>query len=136
MSDFKWWLDAARTTEFVGTLDIESWADGTTPDQDFVLYLGSNEAGTDLVTITNPAVDQINFSIADNTPAAGPEVADIKLALSNAGLDAAVAGAALDVGLSLAVNVSLAVHIRVSSPALAKAEYLHLSITDNGLKQT
>ena len=66
---------------------------------------------------SNPGVDLIICSLVDASPGAGVEVANIKLALSAAGLDTAVAGDPMNVGTTVqpgSVNAA-AVHFRYSS---------------------
>ena len=134
---FKLWTDAGLTTEFAGPLVNDQDADGSTADQDYVLYIGSNDAAKTMQTKVNPGIDQISLSIADTAPAAGPEVSHVKLALTNAALDAAVAGDPLNLGLTIAGGVvnAVPVHIRISAPIMPGGEYNHLSISDNGTEE-
>jgi len=134
---FKLYQDAGLTTEFVGPLVNTQDADGTTAAQDYQLFIGSTVAGKTMRTKVNPGVDNITLNISDNTPANGPEATDIKLATTLIGLDSAVAGDPLLLGVTIASGVpnAVAIFIRITAPAMVSATYNHLSIADNGTEE-
>lgn len=136
---FKLHVDAALTTPFINPLITTKDADGSSPDSDYVLYLGSVEILKTMQTKVNPGVDPIILSILDTVPAPGdgPEPTDIKLALSNAGLTAAVAGDPLSLGTTISggVGAAIEIHIRISGPVMPSGTYNEISISDNGTEE-
>jgi len=79
--------------------------------------------------------------LVDNNPdpGNGPEVTDVKLATSNAGLAAAVAGASLNIGLTIAGGAGsrVEIHMRQKTPSGAGGvTYNQLSITTNPVRET
>lgn len=72
------------------------------PDEDMVL-----EANSD------PGIDPITVSIVDSAPGGGVEASHIKLALSEAGLASATAGASLSLGASIDSGAANAVKVWV-----------------------
>ena len=114
------YTDAACTTPFGGTLSFVHYSDFRDNPQDRVLYFADVErdpvdnGSYNLIKIGG---GNINLSLVDITPGSGHEVAEFKLATTTAGLDTAIAGAALSVGASLTSGVSgrQEVHIRVTN---------------------
>lgn len=101
MADFKLYTNAALTVEFVGPLTSTQNSDGSTGRQDFQFWLGSTVAGKTLQADSNPGVDQIALSVLDAAASTGHAATEIKLALTQAGLDSAVGGASLNLGTTI-----------------------------------
>ena len=119
LEKFKIYTDALLTQPLAGNLIYVHNSDGSTGNVDKVLYIGSVDAGFSLKTTANPDIDAIVLTLADNDVNANtPKVLDIKLSLNQAGLDAATAGAALNIGTSIAGGAAnaIAVYIRSSEP--------------------
>lgn len=135
LADFKIYTDAGLTTELSGNIGMVHNNDGSTGNVDRVYYFGSTNAAKSLQTFVNGGVDQINVALADSNVAAGtPEVTDIKLATTLLGLDSAIAGAALDLGVSIVGGIAnaVALYVRYSKPAGAGIE---LSFETNNLEE-
>ena len=135
---FKLYTDSALTSEFSGTLQTTHNTTGSTGRVDSVLYLGSVAASKTLEADSDPGVDQITLTVADTTPASGHEVAEVKLALSQAGLDGATGGAALNLGLSVLSGVpgALPVWIGIEAAYLTVGVSTELSIDTNVLRES
>ncbi len=84
-------------------------ADGSLPPIDRQFWLGSVAVGTKFRTLVNPGVDHITLTPVDLDGGAGNPNTSIKLAWSQLGLDAAIGGAALDVGVEILSGVGNAV---------------------------
>lgn len=114
---FKFYKDAALSQEYVSGVD--ELGPVSSPPTDFVVYLGSTDATRKLQAKTNPGVDPVQVTIADADIGNDLEASDIKLATTNAGLAAAVAGDPLD--LPHTINGGAAnheeVHVRVAFAA-------------------
>jgi len=136
---WKFHSDSGLTAELVGSLAINQRQDGTTGDVDGVIYLGSIEEGKTLQADSDPGVDQIVVSIADSNvdPGNSPEITDIKLSTSNAGLASAVAGDPLNVGLTLTSGVGnkVEVHYRIITPTAPTGTYAELSLNTNPVRE-
>ena len=117
---FKIYTDAAMTTEQVGNLVATQNADGSTPAVEFQLWIGSlGSAGGDtadrkIQAESDPGVDPINLTVVDAAPGGGHEVAEVKLALLQAGLAGATGGAALNLGTTLTSSTASPVEFWVS----------------------
>ena len=121
------YLDAGLTTPLSGDIKFSHNNDGSTGDVDKVVYIGSTNSAKILQTVVNPGVDQITLTINDSDAGAGtPKPADVKLALTAAGLDSAVAGDPLNIGVSVAGGVAGAVAIYIRG---TKADGAGLDIT-------
>ena len=135
---WKFYTDSGLTTELAGNLVIAQNQDGSTGDIDGVLYFGSTEVSKTLQADSNPGVDQISISITDSDPNPGttPEATDLKLATSNGGLAGAVAGAALDLGVTLTSGVgnAVAVYYRQATPTAPVGNYTELGLTTTLLR--
>jgi hypothetical protein len=136
----KFYTDSGLTTELTGNLIINQNQDGSTGDVDGVLYLGSVASSKTFQADSNPGVDQIAVSIADSNVAIGtsPETTDIKLATSNGGLTAAVAGDPLNLGLTLTSGVGnqVEVHYRMITPTAPIGTFTELSLNTNTVRET
>lgn len=68
---------------------------------DGVFYVGLTDSANKLQADSNPGVDQIAVSITDAVGGSGVAAADIKLALTQGGLDGATGGASLNIGTTI-----------------------------------
>lgn len=82
-----------------------------------------------------PAVDdQITLQVVDAAAGSGYPASAVRLALSEVGLDTAVAGASLDIAESIAAGERVEVWIEVASAAPAAPNaYVDLSLRTNDL---
>ncbi|PLX49106.1 MAG: hypothetical protein C0613_08265 [Desulfobulbaceae bacterium] len=119
-------------------LVTEHNADGSTGAVDVQLFFGSDDDTKNAEADSNPGVDQIELSIVDGDGANGHEPTVMALALSQAGLDAAVPGAPVDLGTSVAGGVAAAipVWVRVTEGVQEVANWADLSLQTNQLKIT
>lgn len=138
-ASLKLYTDPALANELIGNITISQNTDGSTGDVDGVIYLGSVETSKTFQAASDPGADQITVSIVDSnvSPGLTPEATDIKLATSNAGLDAAVAGDPLNIGTTLISGVGnqVAIHYRVITPTAASGSYTELSLSTNPIHQ-
>lgn len=74
---------------------------GSPTTQDFTIYFGSTTSTLKVEANSDPGNDQITLSVVDADPGNGHEAAEIKLALTEGGLDTATGGADLDLGTSI-----------------------------------
>lgn len=95
---FKFYADAALTTELTQVL-----ADSIS--HEFPVYFGSVAADKQVQASSDPGVDQITVTPADANPGTGHEVAEVKFALLQGDLDAATAGAGVNLGVTIASGV-------------------------------
>ncbi len=65
---FKLYQDSELKKPYGDTLSVTHNSDLSDNDQDFVLYLGSNETDVQLQSNINPGIDDIVFSPVDNIP--------------------------------------------------------------------
>jgi hypothetical protein len=139
MSIFKLYHDAGLTNpvEAGDPLVTEHNADGSTGNVDTHLYFGSDDATKQAQASSNPGVDQIALSIAD-TAANGHANTVMKLATSQAALDAAVAGAALNLGVTVPGGAAnkVDVWVRVNEGAQSVTNWSDLELQTNELKVT
>lgn len=119
----------AGLTAPLAALQFLAQAD-TAAQLDRVIYLGSPATGKKIQAAANPGVAVIELSVADADAAAGLAPANVKLALSAANLETAVAGAPLALGAEILAGAasSLAVHVRLAAGALAAGNYADLSL--------
>ena len=111
---FNLFKDSGLTQPFVPGTDFIGPV--TSPPEDHVLYLGSNETANKVEANSNPGVDQIVVSIVDADPGNDLETTDVQLATTNGGLAGATGGASLNLGTVINGGVGNAqeIHIRVS----------------------
>ncbi|AZZ92741.1 hypothetical protein EUZ85_19245 [Hahella sp. KA22] len=133
----KAYADAALTTE-LSQLSVNQKADGSTGPVDVVFYLGSVASNSIFEATSDPGVDDIVLSIADANPGLGHEASEVKLALSSAGLDTAVAGAPLSIGSSVSSGVpnAIPVHCRIEDTTGTVGLSTELSLQTNELQET
>ena len=128
-------LDPGLTTPLSGNIKFSHNNDGSTGDVDKVIYIGSTNSNKILQTVVNPGVDQIVLTINDADAGAGtPKPADVKLALTAAGLDSAGAGNSLNIGVSVAGGVAGAVPVYIRG-SKADGAGLDLTIDTNNVKE-
>lgn len=86
-------------------------------------------------TQLTPGVDQIQIKPVDSDSGSGHETTEIKLALSEADLDTAVAGAALDLGTTLTSGASgvVVIYIGVTNAVTTVGNSTELGIMWRGL---
>lgn len=132
MSQFNFYLDSSLTS--LAAISLVQLADVSPDPVDGIVYLGSPSSDWQLQMSTDPGVDPIEVYPNDADPLSGPSATIIKLALSNGGLDSAVAGEPLELPHTIAGGIgnAVAIHYRISPPLLAKGSYtdLRLSIFD------
>ncbi|PHS70540.1 MAG: hypothetical protein COB22_07900 [Cycloclasticus sp.] len=137
---FDIYTDTNLTQVFVPPINFEHNSDGSTGDLDAVLYIGDPNSGGQLQAASNPGVDQIVATLGDSNvnPGNTPETVDVKLATSNGGLTAAVAGDPLNLGVTIAGGVGnkVELHMRVVLPTAPVAVYNELSINTNTVRET
>lgn len=136
-TSFKFYHDSALTTEVDASNPIEIAAvhpGGTYTDVQ--LWLGSVDADVQVQADSDPGVDDIEIAIVD-ADGGGTGNADTacKLATSQVGLAAAVAGDPLAIGPTLASGVANAYPfwLRVSNAATVVGVYTDLSLETNDL---
>lgn len=135
-TSLKYYSDSGLTTE-VTTETINQLADGTTGNIDKLVYLGSTDAGATFQANSDPGVDQIEASIVDANVSSGVEASNIKLAATLLGLDSAVAGDPLNLGVTISGGVAGAVevYIRSDTPVLASSNS-DITIETNEIVET
>lgn len=136
MAIVNFYSDTNLTTLLTSPMEFSQNIDGTSGDLDAVFYFGDPSSSVSIYAASNPGVDQITVSIADTTNSAGngPQVLDVKLALTSGGLATAIAGASLDVGTSIAGGIAgkKSIHIRMHTPTTSVAgTFTELSISSN-----
>lgn len=82
---------------------------------DGVFYIGTPTSGNRLQDAASPGSADITVSIVDAD--ANVDAADIKLALTSAGLDSATGGASLALGTQIVYGSPVAVHYRWANDA-------------------
>ncbi|MBI2278205.1 MAG: hypothetical protein HYU74_12695 [Dechloromonas sp.] len=133
---FGFFSDSALTTPIAAPLQFVQ-ADTSPVPADKIVYFGSPTANRVVEAESNPGSDLIVVSVDDAGPGTGSPAADVKLALSAGGLDAAVGGAALNLPssvLSGAAN-AIAIHIRVTDSTHSIGLKTDLSLTTNPLAE-
>lgn len=102
---------------------------------DVQLWIGSADAGFKLQAESDPGTDAIMITPTDSAPGIGQPATAVKLATSQAGLDAATGGAALDVGVTITGGVGNAFPFWVRvEPTIAVANvFTDLNLDSNAL---
>ena len=143
MSTFKLYTSATLGTEFPGTISVTENVDGSTGALDYVLYLGSIASGKKLQAQNNPdgsagtpGTTQITVTIVNS--GGGESSSAVKLATTEAGLAAATAGAALNLGTTInsGVGSAAAIWLRITDQTNVVGTYTNLSITTNLLVES
>jgi hypothetical protein len=110
---------------------------GSPTTQDFTVYFGATATGLKVEANSDPGNDQITVSIVDADPGNGHEAAEIKLALTEAGLDTATGGADLDLGTSITSGTSNKKTIWIRATNAEGSYYdLNLSLAINELVES
>lgn len=128
----KFHADAGLATALASQTYVRDSA-GSSPADDRTFYLGSTVAGRTFSALDG--VSDVFVEVVDSASGSGVPASAVKLALSAEGLDAAVAGAALNVGhtlLSGAPN-SVAIHVRVLTGVLPIGVHADLKLATSGL---
>jgi hypothetical protein len=134
---FALYTDASLTQQLSGNVIFVEHIDHSLLPADIVLYVGSTEAGKKLQAASDPGVDQIVVTLADSAPGAGHETTEIKLATTQAGLDTAVAGDPLNLGLEILSGTANAAQIWIRSRDATgqQGNSTELSISSNALHE-
>lgn len=137
---FKFYHDSALTSEVTAANPVEITAlypGGSATDVQ--LWIGSTATDTQVQATSDPGVADIEISIADSD-GGGSGNADTacKLATSQGGLAAAVAGDPLAIGPTLTSGVGNATTfwLRVTNAQATVGVYTDLSLETNGLTET
>ena len=134
---FNFFSDPALTTPLPTPFVFVQTNSAPVPD-DRVIWFGSPLATVTCQAVSNPGVTPIQVSLVDAAPGLGSPPGDIKLALSSAGLTAAVGGAALSLPATVAGGSAnaIAIHIRVTDSTHVIGQKTDLSLTTNALVQS
>lgn len=137
---FGFYHDAALTQPIDASnkLTATQAAGGGLGPVDKTIYFGSTATGMQAQDEASPGVTAISVSVADADAGTGAPATEFKLALSSAGLDTAVAGAALALSHTVLSGVANAVPIytrRTSAIAVA-GSYTDISLTAQSLIET
>lgn len=129
---FRFYTDPALTTPLDRPLYLfMSSAAGASGDG--VLYLGSTVPGRVLQATAEPGVAVVSVSIDGG--AGGLPVNAVRLASSAAGLDSAVPGASLDLGVEIASQIAVAIHFRVTQDGFTPGDFANLALQINALSE-
>jgi hypothetical protein len=122
---YKLWHDAALTTPIDNTNPLEL-EDGVAK----AIYAGSATTGYVHERASDPGVAQLQVSIVDAAGGSGLEAANVRLALSEAGIAAATPGAALNLGVSQQSGVAnaIAVWVQIDDTLGVVANYTEISL--------
>lgn len=134
-STFAWYADAGLTAP----LTRADFVRGSTPsDVNRVAYFGSPAAGRQLQAASDPGVDALQVAIVDASGGTDPAPEDVKLASSYVGLDSAVAGDPLAIGVTILSGAAnaVAVYVRFSSDISDAGQYDDLSLRVSGWLET
>lgn len=133
----KFYHDAALTQEVTSLAPALAQQDvaNSLPPVQKQLWLGSVATGFTFKAQSNPGVDNITVSPADANGATGQTTAALKLASSQAGLAAAVAGASLTLVPTITSGVSNAITfwVEINDLTSVAGSYTDLSLTTNPL---
>ncbi len=123
---FGFYNDSGLTQTAAAVTALQA-TDGTAPAADRVVYLGSTAAGRKLQAFSG----QITVGLEDAATSGGVEASHVRLALTQAGLDAATPGAALSLGTQVLSGVgnAVAVWLRIDTPPLAAGTYEDVTLT-------
>ena len=136
-TSFKFYHDSALTSEITTANPLTATQDtaNVQPDVDKTIYFGSTLTGNKVQSNVNPGVDQIVLSIVDANNTTGSPASEFKLALSSAALASAVAGASLNLGLTVNSGTANAVPIftRRNSVLAVAGTYTDITLQTNVL---
>ncbi len=113
-------------------------AEGVGAEVDKVVYIGDPMPGREYLNAQSPGVDSVDVEIVDagyGTVSGAISGTDFKLSTTAAGLDAAVAGGAVSIGVSVLSGVENAVpvFVRIGPLAILKGEYAGISLRVSAL---
>ncbi len=136
-TSLKAYADAALSS-VVHNPNILQRVDGSTGAVDFAIYLGSFSIGKKIEAASNPGVDDVVLSVSDVSPGDGQPATSVKLALTGADLDTAIAGAGLTIAPTILSGAAgaVAVHVRAEAGVLVSGTFEDLSITTNDLVES
>ena len=117
MATFQLYTDSGLTTPYPGTIPFAQSTDGYLAPVELQMWAGLTDTGRIVQAVSNPGVDYIQVFPADTASGSGFSTSGVKLALTQAGLATATAGAALNLATSISSGTSHAVSfwIRVTS---------------------
>lgn len=126
---FQFYSDAALTTP-LASLGFTQAADNSLAPETKSAYFGSTTATRTLKAQSNPGVDPINLSVLDANTATGEPATAVKMALAEADLATATAGAAISLGTQVLSGTANAVRvwIQVDDATAAVGTYTDLSL--------
>ena len=111
-------------------------AEGAGAEVDKVVYIGDPMPGREYLNAQSPGVDSVDVEIVGTGSGSGAiSGTDFKLSTTAAGLDAAVAGGAVSIGVSVLSGVENAVpvFVRIGPLAIPKGEYAGISLRVSAL---
>lgn len=122
----------------LASLTCEQDTDNLLPPVTTRIWVGSTAAGRQFQAASDPGVDQLTLSLVDANAGTGQPATAYKLALTEAGLAAAVAGAALDLGTTLLSGAAnaVAVWIRGDDQVGVVGNYLDISLKFNTVQES
>lgn len=124
---YAFWADAGMTVPNAAGATLTAGGSPT----DRIVYFGSPVAGKTLRAASAPGTDPVQITIADAAGGTGIAASALKLALSAAGLNTAVAGAALSIGTTVNSGSAVAIYVRTTQGSLGVGLYEDLSLTTN-----
>lgn len=134
---FKFYSDAALTTEITAPLAFSQTEPTPTPE-DKLIYFGSVASGKTIEATSDPGVDQIAVSIVDSASGSGSPATDVKLSLTLGGLATATAGAPLNLGTQVLSGTANAksIYIRVLDSTGVVGTNTDLSLQTNNVTES
>lgn len=136
---YKFYHDSALASEVSTSSPITATQDTTNTlgPVDVQLWFGSTTASVKARATSSPGVDPITVTPTDAAGGSGEPNTAIKLATSQAGLTAATAGAALNIGtqvLSGSAN-AMTFWARIDDATLTAGSYTDLSLVTNSINE-
>ena len=136
---FQFFHDSALTQPINSGNPITATQDttNTLAPVDKQIWFGSTTVGVKARATSSPGVDQISVSISDTNAGTGEPTTAIKLASAQAGLTAATAGAALNLGTQVLSGSANAVTLwaRIDDATATAGSYTDLSLATNNLDE-
>jgi hypothetical protein len=136
---FQFYHDSALTQPVTSGNPITATQDttNTLAAVDKQLWFGSTTSSVKARATSSPGVAQISVSIADANAGTGEPATAIKLASAQAGLTAATAGAALNIGTQVLSGSANAVTFwaRIDDATATAGSYTDLSLVTNTLDE-
>ena len=139
VTDLGFFRDAALTQRInsLGALLAPQKGDHSLPPVDTKIYLGATTGGYKYEAASDPGVDPIVLTPVDLT-GTGEVVGCLKLATTQGGLDAAVAGAALSIGTQILTGVGNATSfwVRQTGTLTTTGYYANVVVDTNNLVES